>query len=124
MNEKWGDDGMFDTALGMNPTIPVFNTDGTYYQPTSPTDIKNPVQQLKVNTSEGKRTYLLGTTDLKYDIWHNDNHNVSTTLSYSYNYIGAVMPAGHPFNIRNGIRTAWSGLPTIASAMMIMMYVL
>lgn len=86
VNEKWGDDGMFDTALGMNPTIPVFNTDGTYYQPTSPTDIKNPVQQLKVNTSEGKRTYLLGTTDLKYDIWHNDNHNVSTTLSYSYNY--------------------------------------
>lgn len=85
VNEKWGDDGMFDTALGMNPTIPVFNTDGTYYQPTSPTDIKNPVQQLKVNTSEGKRTYLLGTTDLKYDIWHNDNHNVSTTLSYSYN---------------------------------------
>ncbi len=86
VNEKWGDDGMFDTALGMNPTIPVFNTDGTYYQPTSPTDIKNPVQQLKVNTSEGKRTYLLGTIDLKYDIWHNDNHNVSTTLSYSYNY--------------------------------------
>lgn len=86
VNEKWGDDGMFDTVLGMNPTIPVFNTDGTYYQPTSPTDIKNPVQQLKVNTSEGKRTYLLGTTDLKYDIWHNDNHNVSTTLSYSYNY--------------------------------------
>lgn len=86
VNEKWGDDGMFDTALGMNPTIPVFNTDGSYFQPTSPTDIKNPVQQLKVNTSEGKRTYLLGTADLKYDIWHNDNHNVSTTLSYSYNY--------------------------------------
>lgn len=86
VNEKWGDDGMFDTALGMNPTIPVFNEDGSYYQPTSPTDIKNPVQQLKVNTSEGKRTYLLGTADVKYDIWHNDVHTVSTTLSYSYNY--------------------------------------
>ena len=43
VEEKWGDDGMFDTALGMNPTIPVFNEDGSYYQPTSPTDIKNPV---------------------------------------------------------------------------------
>ena len=86
VNEKWGDDGMFDTALTMNPTIPVFNPDGSYFQPTSPTDVKNPVQQLKVNTSEGQRTYLLGTADLKYDIWHNDNHNVSTTLSYSYNY--------------------------------------
>lgn len=86
VNEKWGDDGMFDTALGMNPTIPVFNEDGSYFQPTSPTDIRNPVQQLKVNTSEGKRTYILGTGDIKYDIWHNDLHNVSTTLSYSYNY--------------------------------------
>ena len=86
VKEDWGDDGMFDTALGMNPTIPVYNADGTYYQPTSPTDIKNPVQQLKVNTSQGNRTYLLGTADIKYDIWHNDHHNVSTTLSYSHNY--------------------------------------
>lgn len=86
VNEKWGDDGMFDTALGMNPTIPVFNEDGSYYQPTSPTDIKNPVQQLKVNTSEGRRTYILGTADVKYNIWNNENHNVNTSLSYSYNY--------------------------------------
>ncbi|MDE5842261.1 MAG: SusC/RagA family TonB-linked outer membrane protein, partial [Muribaculaceae bacterium] len=86
VNEDWGDSGMFDTALGMNPTIPVFNEDGSYYQPTSPTDIKNPVQQLKVNTSQGNRTYILGTADLKYNIWSNENHNVSTTLSYSYNY--------------------------------------
>lgn len=86
VKETWGDDGMFDTALGMNPTIPVYNEDGTYYQPTSPTDIKNPVQQLEVNTSEGNRTYLLGTADIKYNIWSNEHHNVSTTLSYSYNY--------------------------------------
>ena len=81
VKEKWGDDGMFDTALGMNPTIPVYNEDGSYYQPTSPTDIKNPVQQLRVNTSQGNRTYLLGSTDIKYSIWNNENHNVSTTLS-------------------------------------------
>lgn len=68
VKEKWGDDGMFDTALGMNPTIPVYNEDGSYYQPTSPTDIKNPVQQLKVNRSEGNRTYILGSTDIKYNI--------------------------------------------------------
>lgn len=86
VNEKWGDNGMFDTALGMNPTMPIFNDDGTYYQPTSPTDAKNPVQQLKVNTSEGSRVYLLGTSDLKWNIWHNDHHTVSTQLSYSYSY--------------------------------------
>ena len=86
VNEDWGDDGMFDTALGMNPTIPVFNPDGSYYQPTSPTDIKNPVQQLKVNTSKGERTYLLGTAEARYNIFSNDKHNVSTTLSYSFDY--------------------------------------
>lgn len=86
VKEKWGEDGMFDTALSMNPTIPVYNEDGSFYQPTSPTDIKNPVQQLLANTSEGNRTYLLGTVDLKYNIWSNEYHNVSTTLSYSYNY--------------------------------------
>ena len=86
VKEDWGDSGMFDTALGMNPTIPVFNADGSYFQPTSPTDIKNPVQQLKVNTSQGNRTYLLGTADVKYSIWSNDKHSVSTTLSYSYSY--------------------------------------
>lgn len=86
VKEDWGDDGMFDTALGMNPTLPVFNEDGSYYQPTSPTNVRNPVQQLKVNTSQGNRTYLLGTADAKYSIWHNDKHSVSTTLSYSYNY--------------------------------------
>ena len=36
VNETYGDDGMFDTALGMNPTIPVYNEDGSYYQPSSP----------------------------------------------------------------------------------------
>lgn len=86
VKEKWGDDGMFDTALGMNPTIPVYNEDGSYFQPTSPTDIKNPVQQLRVNTSQGNRHYIVGTTDLKYNIWHNDHHNVSASLSYSFNY--------------------------------------
>lgn len=86
VNEDWGDSGMFDTALSMNPTIPVYNEDGSYFQPTSPTDIKNPVQQLKVNTSRGKRTYLLGTAEARYNIWSNANHAVSTTLSYSYDY--------------------------------------
>ena len=86
VKEKWGDDGMFDTALSMNPTIPVYNQDGSFYQPTSPTDQKNPVQQLTVNSSEGNRTYILGSVDLKYNIWNNEYHNVSTTLSYSHNY--------------------------------------
>ena len=86
VNENWGNNGTFDTALGFNPTMPVFNEDGSYYQPTSPTNIQNPVQNLKVNTSRGHRTYILGTADAFLKIFHNDNHDLNTTLSYSYNY--------------------------------------
>jgi TonB-linked SusC/RagA family outer membrane protein len=86
VKEDWGDSGMFDTALGMNPTMPIKNEDGTYYQPTSPTNARNPVSELLVNTSQGNRTYLLGSADAKYYIWHNENHNINTSLSYSYDY--------------------------------------
>ncbi len=86
VKEDWGDSSLFDTALQMNPTMPVYNDDGTYYQPTSPTDASNPVGNLRQNTSQGSRTYLLGTVDAKVNIWNNDKHAVNTVLSYSYDY--------------------------------------
>ena len=86
VNERYGDQGMFDTALGMNPTLPVYNADGTYYQPSSPSGVYNPLQQMREFKMQGNRTYVLGSAEVKYNIWNNDYHNVSTTLSYAYNY--------------------------------------
>jgi len=86
VNEEWGNDGMFDTALTMNPTMPVFNPDGSYYQPTSPTGVKNPVSELTVNDNNGQRLYLLGTAEAKVNILKTDVHNLSTSVSYSLNY--------------------------------------
>lgn len=86
VKENWGDDGLFDTALGMNPTLPIYNEDGSFYQPTSPTNIANPVGNLLQNTSQGNRTYILGTAEAKYNIWKNENHSLSTTVTYSYQY--------------------------------------
>lgn len=86
VKETWGNNGMFDTALGMNPTMPVYNEDGSFFQPTSPTDIRNPVSELVLNTSEGNRTYVLGTADVKYNIWNHGPHILNTTASYSYQY--------------------------------------
>lgn len=86
VKEKWGNNGMFDTALGMNPTIPVTNPDGSYYQPSSPSGIYNPVQTLKEVDNRGSRTYILGTADVRYNIFSDEHNNVSTTLSYSYQY--------------------------------------
>ena len=86
VHEEWGNEGLFDTALTMNPTIPVKNPNGTYYQPNSPTDIHNPVNDLKENVSQGDRVYLLGNADVKLNILQTEQHNLNTSLSYALQY--------------------------------------
>lgn len=86
VKEDWGDDGLFDTALGMNPTMPIYNEDGSFFQPTSPTNVSNPVGNLLLNTSQGNRTYILGTAEAKYNIWNNEHHSINTSVTYSYQY--------------------------------------
>ena len=86
VHEEWGNDGLFDTALTMNPTIPVKNPNGTYYQPNSPTDIHNPVNDLKENVNQGDRVYLLGNADVKLNILQMEQHNLNTSLSYALQY--------------------------------------
>lgn len=86
VNELWGNDGMIDTALNLNPTMPVYNEDGSWYQPTSATGVKNPVSELTVNKNDGQRLYLLGTASAKLILFSNAHHNLTTSLQYSYNY--------------------------------------
>lgn len=86
VNEKYGDDGMFDTALTINPTLPIYNADGSYYQPTSPTGMRNPVSVLEKNASEGHRVYLLGNAGLQWNILSLEHHVLSTSINYSMQY--------------------------------------
>ena len=83
-NYKVGD--YFDRALSMNPTMPVYNPDGSWYQPTDVTGATNPVNMMTTPTNKGVQNYILGTADLRYNIWSNEHNTLSTTLSYSYNY--------------------------------------
>ena len=83
-NYKVGD--YFDRALSMNPTMPVYNPDGSWYQPNDVTGATNPVNMMTVPTNKGVQNYILGTADLRYNIWSNDHNTLSSTLSYSYNY--------------------------------------
>lgn len=86
VNEVWGNDGMFDTALSMNPTMPLYNEDGTYFQPTSPTGARNPVQELKEIDNNGQRVYLLGTAEVKVNLIRSEKQMLNTSLSYSLHY--------------------------------------
>ena len=86
VNETWGDNGQVDNALGMNPTMPVYNADGSYYQPTGVTGAVNPVTRLKETTSNGQRLYLLGTVGLKLKLYTDEHHNLNTGVTYSIDY--------------------------------------
>ena len=86
VNEDWGDNGQFDNALGMNPTIPVYNADGSYYQPTGVTGAVNPVTRLKETTSQGKRMYILANAGLRLKIYTDEHHNLNTSVSYALDY--------------------------------------
>ena len=86
VNETWGNDGMFDTALGMNPTMPLYGDDGNYYQPTSPTGARNPVAELRDIDNNGQRMYVLGTAEAKLNILRSEQHMLNTSLSYSLHY--------------------------------------
>lgn len=86
VHEDWGNDGLFDTALTMNPTIPVKGANGNYYQPSSPSGIHNPVNDLLNNVNEGDRTYILGNADVKLNILQTEKHTLNTSLSYALQY--------------------------------------
>ncbi len=86
VNEQWGNDGLLEQALTMNPTLPVYNSDGSFYQPDSPTGASNPVNELLNINSNGDRWYVMGNADLKWNIWRNEEHDVSTQISYALQY--------------------------------------
>ena len=86
VHEEWGNDGLFDTALTTNPTIPVKNADGSYFQASSPTGVHNPANDLRENVSQGDRIYLLGNADVKVNILQLEQHNLNTSLSYALQY--------------------------------------
>lgn len=86
VNETWGNDGMFDTALSMNPTMPLYADNGNYYQPSSPTKARNPVAELRDIDNNGQRMYLLGTAEAKLNILRSEKHMLNTSVSYSLHY--------------------------------------
>lgn len=86
VNEEWGDQGQFDNALTLNPTMPIYNEDGSFYHPRTTTGARNPVEQLVSNENGGDRVYLLATAHIKGRIFMNDNHLFTTELNYSLQY--------------------------------------
>ncbi len=86
VKEEWGDEGQFDNALTLNPTMPIYNEDGSFYHPRTTTGARNPVEQLVSNKNGGDRIYLLGNAQIKGRIFKNSNHLLTSELNYSLQY--------------------------------------
>lgn len=86
VNETWGDNSQVDNALSMNPTMPAYNADGSYYQPTGTTGAVNPVTRLKETTSNGQRLYMLANVGLKLKLYTDEYNNLNTSVAYSLDY--------------------------------------
>jgi len=86
VDEVWGDNGQIDNALTTNPTMPVYNKDGSYYQPTGSTGATNPVTRLKETESNGQRLYMLANAGLKLKIYSDEHHNLNTSVTYALDY--------------------------------------
>lgn len=86
VNELWGDNGQFDNAITINPTMPIFNEDGSYYHPTSPTGARNPVEELTSRVRGGDRIYLLANSGVKVSLIKSAVHNLTTGVTYSLQY--------------------------------------
>ena len=86
VNETWGNDGMFDTALSMNPTMPLYDDNGNYYQPSSPTGARNPVAELLDINNNGQRMYVLGSAEAKLFLLRTEKQQLNTSVSYSLHY--------------------------------------
>ena len=86
VNELWGDNGQFDNAITINPTMPIFNEDGSFYHPTSPTGARNPVEELTSRVRGGDRIYLLANSGVKVSLIKSAVHNLTTGVTYSLQY--------------------------------------
>lgn len=73
-------------ALTTNPTYPVFDEEGNYFQPTSPTGASTPKSNLDQTIRKGDRTYVLGSAELKVHLLKKANQSLNVSLNHSLNF--------------------------------------
>ena len=80
-----GSSGITSTVT-MNPTMPIWNEDGSYYHPTTSTGATNAVENANDVTNGNNRVYILGTIGAKLNILSSDTQTLNTTATYTIDY--------------------------------------
>jgi hypothetical protein len=98
--------GNIASTVTMNPTIPIWNEDGTYYHPTTSTGATNAVENAKDVTDGNNRLYVLGTVGLKLNIINQENQTLNTAANYTMDFNNSkpyyYLPSTHATSEWNG----------------------
>lgn len=85
VDSKNGSSGILGTVT-VNPTMPIWNDDGTYYHPTTSTGATNPVENANDITVGNNTVYVLGTVQAKLQLIRNEYHSMNTTANYTIDF--------------------------------------
>ncbi|MEI7830755.1 MAG: SusC/RagA family TonB-linked outer membrane protein [Prolixibacteraceae bacterium] len=107
VDAKTGSNGIGGTAT-MNPTVPIWNPDGTYNHPTTSTGATNAVENANDITTGNIDNYILGTLEAKLQLIKTAKQTLTTAVSYSMDFHDSkysyYLPSTHATSSWNGYK--------------------
>jgi TonB-linked SusC/RagA family outer membrane protein len=105
VDAKTGTNGI-QSSVTINPTLPIWNADGTYYHPTTSPGATNPVENANDINVGSNHTYILGTLEAKLQLIKSEKHTLNTSANYTMDFHGEkyhyYLPSTHA-------TSAWDG---------------
>jgi iron complex outermembrane receptor protein len=100
------DYGAFLTAGRINPTMPIYNPDGTFYQPQGIFEVENPVARLKQITRDNRERQTLGNAKIFIEPIKGLRFGANASLSNFNENFGFFRPSTYTAN-GNNLAQAW-----------------
>ena len=85
VDAKTGSNGIQGT-VSMNPTMPIWNPDGTYYHPTTTPGATNSVENANDINVGNNDIFALGTLEAKLQLIKNEKHTLTTSANYTMDF--------------------------------------
>ena len=89
--------GLFTNVLGYNPTLPIYNEDGSFYEiGAGSQSVRNPVALARQVNDVGETTRTLGNLQAEFDLVEGLTAQVNVGADRSVGCAAVVLPEGEP----------------------------
>lgn len=107
VDAKTGTSGIAGASV-MNPTMPIYNADGTYNHPTTSPGATNSVENANVITDGNTDAYILGTLEAKLQLLKTEKQMLTTSVNYTMDFHDQkyryYLPSTHATSAWNGYK--------------------